>query len=186
MSISIVRLSILDDQVSTEKNQYRTLCRITERDCFKYLTPDNCVDVICELYNEASPDYNAIISNMDFEEETEENIKYIKERIAFLPLFSEKRYWVHRAKMKQYPSGSFYAEFRHPLAYQTGAFNNTVYPQGNNLRRVVSYNIEEALIIIKQLNQILAEPDYWLVEGMQRAKERFLPKTIEVFFKPTK
>ncbi len=184
MSISVVRFAIVDSNVSIEKKEYKTLSRIIEGDSFKYLTPDNAVEVICELYCEASPNYEEIISNIVFRDETEDNYDYIKEKI--ISLFPEKRYWAYRAKLCQYPSGSYYAEFRHPLAYQTGAYNHAVYPQGNKLRRVVSRKYEEAKRVIDELNQILAEPDYWLIAGKQRAQEKFLPKTIDVFFRPTK
>lgn len=183
MTISVVRFSIVDSNVSIEKKDYKTFFRITEGDSFKYLTPDDCVKAILELYSEASPNYKAIIENITFEE-NEDNTNYIKEKITLL--FPEKRDWPYRAKLKQYDSGSYYAEFRHPLVFQTGAYNHTVYPQGNRLKRVVSRNYEEATIIIDQLNQILSDSDYWLADGKQRATETFLPKTNEVFFKPTK
>ncbi|MCY7558454.1 MAG: hypothetical protein E7L01_13865 [Paenibacillus macerans] len=92
--------------------------------------------------------------------------------------------WKYRATKKLSQTGLYQAEFRHPLDIKTGSLDNLTSRQGNILRRVISKerNSEAyAEMIIDELNQILAEPDYWLGEGKNLALKKFREETINLF-----
>ena len=92
--------------------------------------------------------------------------------------------WKYRATKKLGQTGLYQAEFRHPLDIKTGSLDNLTSRQGNILRRVISKerNSEAyAEMIIDELNQILAEPDYWLGEGKNLALKKFREETINLF-----
>lgn len=56
---------------------------------------------------------------------------------------------------------------------------NDRYPQGKDVRRVVSNSSAEADTIISELDEILSEPDLWFGEGVQFAEKNYHP--FEIF-----